>query len=88
MRVRAGIEWNAGVRVRAGIEWNAGVRMRAGIESRAGVRASDEKNQRSSVRSRSHSHSDFVPCRLDLSNFMDDLNKIKRLRDHVKNMTP
>jgi len=40
------------------------------------------------VRSRSLSHSDFVPCGLDLSNFMDDLNKIKRLRDHVKNMTP
>ena len=39
--------------------------MKASVEARASVsvRASDEKNQRSSVRSRSHSHSDFVPGR-------------------------
>ena len=64
--------------------------IRAGSESSEGVsvRASDEKNQRSSVRSRSHSHSDFVPCRIDLSNFLDDLIKIKNIKGPIKNMIP
>ena len=69
MRVRAGIEWRAGMRVRASVEATASV----------SVRASDEKNQRSSVRSRSHSHSDFVPYGLDLSNFIDDFQALRIL---------
>jgi hypothetical protein len=87
---RASVEASSGVSVRARTEWRAGVRVRASVEARASVsiRASDEKNQRSSVRSRSHSHSDFVPCRIDLSNFLDDLIKIKNIKVPIKNMSP
>jgi hypothetical protein len=64
--------------IRAGSESSEGVSVRAGVE----------KNQSSSVRSRSHSHSDFVPCRIDLSNFLDDLIKIKNIKGPIKNMIP
>jgi hypothetical protein len=30
----------------------------------------------------------LVPYGLDLSNFIDDLNKIKNIKGHIKNMTP
>ena len=88
LRIRARTEWRASVSVRASDESSAGVRVRARTEWRASVsvRASDESS--SGVRSRSHSHSDFVLCRLDLSNFLDELNKIKNIKGPIKNMTP
>jgi hypothetical protein len=36
----------------------------------------------------SDSFSATVPCRIDLSNFLDDLIKIKNIKDPIKNMIP
>jgi hypothetical protein len=78
------------VRVRAGIEWRAGMRVRASVEATASVsvRASDEKNQRSSVRSRSHSHYDFVPpSRPNMNELLEDTRDLARIWDlhhHLK----
>ena len=74
--MRASDESSSGVSVRARTEWRASV----------SVRASDEAS--SGVPSLSHSHSDFVPCKSDLSNFLDDLNKIKNIKGPIKNMSP